>query len=65
MASPEQRLRNLERSELFSRDFLKRRHWTHAQWAALSTDCRADPFRAIDAVNHTSGHFLDRLESAR
>jgi hypothetical protein len=42
MASPEQRLRELERSELFSSNFPRRRHLTRAQWAGLSEEQRRE-----------------------
>jgi hypothetical protein len=38
MASPERRLRDLQRSEVFAADFPRRRHLTHAEWAGLSED---------------------------
>jgi hypothetical protein len=38
MATPDQRIRDLERSELFARDFPKRQHLTQAQWASLSDE---------------------------
>jgi HEAT repeat protein len=41
MATPDQRIRDLERSELFGRDFPKRLHLTHAQWAVLSDEKRS------------------------
>lgn len=49
MASPEQRLRELKRSELFSSDFPKRMHLTHAQWAGLSEKQQAQA-RSAEAV---------------
>lgn len=42
MASPERRLRDLEGSEVFSPDFPKRRHLTHAQLADLSDEQRLE-----------------------
>jgi hypothetical protein len=42
MASPEQRLRDLEQSDLFSSDFPRRRRLTHAQWAGLSDEERSE-----------------------
>lgn len=40
MATPDQKIRDLERSELFARDFPKRLQLTHAQWALLSDEER-------------------------
>jgi HEAT repeat protein len=42
MATPEQRLLELKRSELLSSDFPKRQHLTHAQWACLSDEQRIE-----------------------
>jgi hypothetical protein len=53
MASSEQRLRELERSELFSPDFPRRRHLTHAQWAGLSEEQRLEARAAqTTAIRH-------------
>ena len=41
MRSPEQSLRDLERSELFAPDFPKRVRLTHAQWAILNDEQRS------------------------
>lgn len=42
MASLEQRLQDLEESELFAPDFPERRPMTHAQWAGLSEEERLE-----------------------
>src|ERR1700682_1044994 len=58
MASPEQRLGALERSELFSPHFTRRRHLTHSQWAGLSEEqrleARAAQTTAIRRARNTS-----------
>jgi hypothetical protein len=52
MATADQRIRDLERSELFERDFPKRQHWTHAQWAVLSDKERSATHDAAIAAIH-------------
>jgi hypothetical protein len=56
MTTPEQRIQDLERSDLFSPDFPKRRHLTHAQWAILSDEERcAAREAAITAIRRAKG----------
>lgn len=57
MTSPEQTLSELQRSDLFSPDFPKRTHLTHAQWACLTneqrSEARSPQLTAIRRVTNT------------
>jgi hypothetical protein len=63
MATPEQRIQDLERSDLFSPDFPKRRHLTHAQWTVLSDEervvARESGTKAIRRAKSTWGTLRD------